>query len=341
MAHSEQAQAMLLSTTENLFIKKVRGKFVINTMPDQLTFSAPGTLLECQQCMDNASWRGVLIGTCTKCSPNGLGYDEKKKSHAMPCNPCAAPFGYYSGFAYEVCEKINELLDSHLDEKTTILVSEPRAIKTNDAYSFYNLAQLQDEEFRLLLSTREAVEIFANRYYIAGPDDKRYLAIYLTIHMLRGIFSPHCKEFYKKCEKMEKEWILCTEATSQEEVNLALHKKQKETSIQPCHYCGDIKPILLCGNCKSIRYCSVACQTRDWENGGAYTFNNGELSSPHKESCEYLNELRLEQKNFEASAEMMPKTPSMQSRPFSKVFCMTRHMKMRFHNPQNCENLIV
>lgn len=296
------AQNKLLST-DDLFIKQVRGKYVISSMPKHLVFGIPGTLLECQQCMDNATWRGVLIGACQECALKynsvytfGKGY-EKKEQKEILCDPSTAPFGFYTGFSYVVCEKINEILgdDSNLPK-------EPRYIKTNEAYSFYDLASLPKMEFSLMLDTRSAVTFFAERYHIKPNnynvyEGPRYSAIISAIYQLRNIFNTQNKEFYTKCEKMEKEWIMCHEANTQKEV---LEKNEKnEEEKEQCYYCGNVKPLKACGKCKNIKYCSIACQSRDWSKGGAYACMNGDVSAPHKESCEYLNGLRLEQERYD------------------------------------------
>ena len=93
-------QVQLLSSVNDLTLKKVRGKYVISTMPAYKFFGSPGTLLECQDCMDNATWRGVLIGACQECqqkySGEGIliGFDEKVYIDAMPGYSNAAPFGF-------------------------------------------------------------------------------------------------------------------------------------------------------------------------------------------------------------------------------------------------------
>jgi hypothetical protein len=300
------AQPIRLSTTDELFIKEVRGKYVISSMTDELVFGIPGTLLECQQCMDNASWKGVLLGACDKCALQytaynvGNGYGVKNYAEAMPCNPGAAPFGFYYGWAYDVCLKISKLLEQVEDSR---IPSEPRAIKHQDVYSFYDLASLSVNDFNLIYQGH-ACDVFNNRYNITSEG--RHDAIVRSIDLLRNAFDMHSPEFYAKCNKTEKEWIMCPEATTQQEVDKEMSKeKYKKVLEKQCHYCGDVKPLKNCGKCKSIWYCSVACQSRDWSKGGAYACLNGEVSSPHQESCDYLLELRLEQEQYEAEQQQI------------------------------------
>ncbi len=311
MAQAHNESEMLLSSTDDLYIKEVRGKYVISSIPDAMVFGIPGTLLECQQCMDNASWRGVLLGACQECqqkySGEGIliGFDEKVHDDAMPGYSNAAPFGFYCGYAPNVCDKIDKILEQVEDSR---IPSEPRAIKHQDVYSFYGLASLNVDDFPLIYE-EYSCEAFYDRYNIQSDDteDKRHDAIVDTIDVLRYKFDPFSKEFFNKCEKMEKEWIMCPDATTQEEVFIALGKEQEQEKEEKdknvlekqCHYCGDIKPLKKCGKCKSIRYCSVACQSRDWSKGGAYACLDGEVSSPHKESCDYLLRLHMEQRRYE------------------------------------------
>jgi len=305
-------QVQLLSSVNDLTIKKVRGKYVISTMPPNKFFGIPGTLLECQDCMDDATWRGVLIGACQECqqkySGEGIliGFDEKVHVDAMPGYSNAAPFGFYSGFALDVCLKINELLEEGQGWQNGMsrnIPLEPRAIKTADAYSFYGLAQLSLREFNTMLNTPTAYSHYAERYnaYIYNYNS-RYDGVFEAIELLANAFDLYDPEFYKLCQKMEKEWSICSEASTQAEVDqeMLLRKKaQKEKVHDVCHYCGDVKKTKKCGQCQSVRYCSVACQSRDWSKGGAYACLNGEVSSPHKESCEYLTQIRLRQERYE------------------------------------------
>jgi len=311
----------LLTDTDDLFIKQVRGKYVINSMMDDLVFGIPGTLLECQECMDNATWRGVLIGPCSTCADKynkhfksrrslGCGYKEKESADAMPIDDewRVMPFGYrpiiVGSIGDKVCKKISKLLDDNGDN----IPSQPRAIKTDDAYSFYGLAKLSQEAYDLMLNTPDAFAFFAAKYHINyGIVSKRFVGINKTLDSLAHEFDSDDMEFYKKCEKMEKEWILCKDATTQKEVDREMMSDEKKTEMEnkkkvlkPCDYCWDIKETKVCSKCKSVRYCSVACQSKDWSKGGAYACLNGEMSSPHKETCNYLYNMKMEQERYEA-----------------------------------------
>ena len=77
-------------------------------------------------------------------------------------------------------------------------------------------------------------------------------------------------------------------------------REQNMNEIISCTYCGikdKRKNLSLCGGCKSVYYCSIACQRRDWRKGDGYVFELGPRSA-HKEFCEYLNNIRVKQENY-------------------------------------------
>jgi len=293
-----KAKMALLNTTDNLQIKQVRGKYVISTMPKEWEFGQANTLLECPMCMRDATWRGVLIGPCDACSElyndvAGIGFPEKEYSHAMPGGSASAPFGYFCGFGREVCRKINELLL----EVDAIPVN-AQHIKHADAYSFYGAASMYES----IIESSWATHNIGLRYN-CDCDSMRLSSILRVLSTLAEEFDMSA-DFYEHCEKMEKEWTECKHAGTQEDVDAEIARKEldRKKHMHECHYCGNIRETLLCGGCKSIRYCSVACQHRDWKMGGAYSCADGEPSSPHKECCAYLARLRSEQKAFEKSS---------------------------------------
>ena len=296
ITEQSKAKMALLNTTDNLQIKQVRGKYVISTMPKEWEFGQANTLLECHTCMRDATWRGVLIGPCDACSAvyndvAGIGFPEKEYSHAMPSGSASAPFGYLCGFGREVCRKINELLL----EADVIPVNAPH-IKHADAYSFYGAASM----YSAIIESSWAMHNIGLRYN-CDCDSIRLNSILRVLSTLAEEFDTSV-DFYEHCEKMEKEWTECTHAATQEDVDAEIARKELDSiHMHECHYCGNIAETLLCGGCKSIRYCSVACQHRDWKMGGAYSCADGESSSPHKECCAYLARLRSGQKAFEKS----------------------------------------
>lgn len=294
---------LLSRTAENLGIRRVRGKYVISTMPTKWIFGKANTLLECDKCMRDATWRGVLIGPCISCSvvyhgvPNG--FPEKASSDAMPMG--GSPF-YGDGLGFyikQVCDKIDELLASN-DPELANIPSRAQPINHNDAYSFYGLASLGNytSDSIQICESEDAIEIMCARYKCASPALRRWTSITSCITNLSSVFDPFSVDFFKKCEKMEKKWIKNSSASTQEEVEEA-NMQRKRARLHDCYYCGNRGVTMLCGKCKTMRYCSVACQYRDWTKGGAYTCANEQPSDPHKASCEYLAELQKEQREYE------------------------------------------
>ena len=293
-----------LITAENITIHKVRGKYVISSMPTEWIFGQENTLLECHKCMQDATWRGVLIGPCVDCSViyqgAPVGFFEKEYAHAMPAGSSAAPFGFYSGYGRDVCRQIDALMpeDLHIPP-----VAYP--VKHDDAYSFYGIAELGNytADTSYLLESVYGQDIINRRYKCDSSDDgdERWFSITSLWGKLAEEFDQHSLPFYKKCEKMEKAWTQCVSATTQAEVDSEMaQKKIDKNKMHDCHYCGNMAVTMLCGACKAVRYCSVACQHRDWTKGGAYMCSDGQPSDPHKANCAYLTGIRTAQAEYEA-----------------------------------------
>ena len=300
-----EQQLNLLSSAEAITIKKVRGKYVISTMPDSLVFAKENTILECQKCMDNASWKGVLIGSCDDCGyiyyECCLGFPEKENKEDMPISSYAAPFGFYSGFAEEVCRQIDAILFNNNAEDDeydfSLIPPNPMAINHADAYSFYGMASLYRFEAHLLMES--PYSNLYECYYCLGEDDVRWTAISHVLDELSSAFDPHSRDFFNKCEKLEHEWKICKTATSQKEVNSEMAVRNNKVERRyVCSYCGlvgnrDI--IKRCAGCKSVQYCSVACQMRDWTRGTPINSS----SFPHKQNCFHLKSLRAAQEKYD------------------------------------------
>lgn len=48
-----------------------------------------------------------------------------------------------------------------------------------------------------------------------------------------------------------------------------------------CYECGKIGKTYRCGRCKKVRYCSKACQKKDW-------YPHGIFGASHKEICKVI-----------------------------------------------------
>jgi hypothetical protein len=300
----------LLMSAENIKIIQVRGKYVISSIPREQIFGKENTLLECYKCMRDATWRGVFIGPCADCSEQydgGVvtGFFEKEYPHSMPGGSGSAPFGFYCGYGREVCRKIDQLIESN--PTLDLIPLDPPPIAHDYAYSFYGVAALGNytDDIHSLLSSVWGQENINRRYNCDSSSDDdanpRWVSITKLWSQLEEEFDPHSRDFFKKCERMEKEWIECTMATTQAEVDFEMAEKKigKHKKMDECHYCRKVAVVKACGVCKSVRYCSIGCQHRDWTKGGAYICFGGQPSDPHKASCGYLAGLRKEQEEFD------------------------------------------
>lgn len=53
----------------------------------------------------------------------------------------------------------------------------------------------------------------------------------------------------------------------EEEKNTVANVEHNNESKYTCFFCKNkCSNIKVCGNCKKVRYCSVGCQKKDWEN---------------------------------------------------------------------------
>lgn len=278
-------------------IKIMRGRYILITMPDELIFGSANSYLECRKCMQNATWRGVLIGGCTDCSSNG--FSERESTDSMPRGTSAKAFGFDDD-PREICRAIS----IQLDQENSILKDispNPRHIEHDHAYSFYGIAELPNysEELSALLDN----PIYINQRYNcrAGDEyDPRWMSISRLFAQLSEEFDPFSLDFFKKCKKLEKEWTLCKTATTQAEVDTEMGR-QNQKKKHECQYCSQFKYCRLCAKCKGVRYCSIACQSTDWKTGGAYFSVDNQPSVPHKDVCDYLKSLRTAQEAYDVS----------------------------------------
>lgn len=286
---------------DNIHIIKVRGKNVISTFPIvDMTFGSPNAILECAECMANGigSYKGVLYRLCKKCNL----YHSRKYDTTTELSH---PFGFEDK-PYNILE---------IEKRISLFVqkyNEQKFIKNEDAYSFYGIASLSDKEFKLLFRSKFGYSILAERYNIEDRmyETRRFNYIYkiLTqlhqeykmINLLFNEFSPQSSKFFEKCEKLEKDCSIYKIDINKKENKQMHEREQNINEVKPCTYCGiknKIRNMSLCGGCKSVYYCSVACQRRDWRSGDGYVFDLGPRS-PHKEFCEYLNNIRVKQENY-------------------------------------------
>ena len=287
---------------DDIHIIKVRGKNVISTFPFvDMTFCLPNAILECADCMTNGigSYKGVLYRLCKKCN---LYHTHKYDT----TTELSHPFGFENK-SYNILD-----IEKRISSLLPRTVSEQKFIKNEDAYSFYGIASLSDKEFKLVFRSKFGYANIAERYDIEDRmyETRRCNYIYklLTqlhqeykmVKLLFNEFSPQSTNFFEKCERLEKEYSIYKIDISKKENREMREREQNMNEIIYCRYCDNKdkrKNMSLCGGCKSVYYCSIACQRRDWRKGDGYVFALGP-TSPHKEYCEYLNNIRVKQENY-------------------------------------------
>jgi len=154
------------------------------------------------------------------------------------------------------------------------IVSSPKA-KPYD-YSIYNLASLSQSDFDNIVNNDTRGPKFyefinhykkiSNRFEYDDETDietNEYITILIDhINSLRQKFNKWSFKFYKKCLKIEKFFkVKKGDRDDDEEDNDVLDTLK-------CAFCEQYKlrkDLKKCGICKTVRYCSIACQSRDWK----------------------------------------------------------------------------
>uniref|UniRef100_A0A6C0F051 MYND-type domain-containing protein n=1 Tax=viral metagenome TaxID=1070528 RepID=A0A6C0F051_9ZZZZ len=154
------------------------------------------------------------------------------------------------------------------------IVSSPKA-KPYD-YSIYNLASLPQDDFNRIIDINNRGPEFikfinhykkiSNRFEYDDETDietNEYITILIDhINSQRQKFNKWSFKFYKKCLKIEKFFKVKKGDRDDDEDDDDVLDTLK------CAFCEQYKlrkDLKKCGICKTVRYCSIACQSRDWK----------------------------------------------------------------------------
>jgi len=252
-----------LSKYDNLEVVTHRGIKCINTFPSNIIWGIPNTVLECNNCISYAidPNTNVLIGLCANCAEiykgkYGCGYYGNLQGMTKNINPVT--FGGLN--TDDVIKKLSTF--SNLDKSKII------CLRQNDLYTIYNLVLLSNNDIELLCNKDNYGWKEFQNYY--NCEDEALEIIIENIYKLKSELEKirtenisdflFDKEFYKKCIDVEDYFRVKHET---EPIELP------ESNIKQCNYCRKesckINDLKKCGNCKEVRYCSIACQTRDWK----------------------------------------------------------------------------
>jgi hypothetical protein len=308
-----------------------RGIRCIDTFPNELVWGGiPGTVLECANCIYYASdpITHVLFGLCIHCASEyngkyGCGYFIDLKGHTP--NDIPVTFG---GLSTENAldnlhiyinsdEYVNsEEYDGNNGNDGNIYFESQTCIKTEDVFSIYNLALLSDNDINLLKKQPNNGWITFKTYYNlydCKDSDMQLILILKQISQLKSKYETEYnnilfnKEFYKECVIIE------NDIKKKLEYNYVIEENKKEFNNNnnsnssngnsnsnnnykyQCNYCKILKQkshLKKCSICKKAKYCSIACQTRDWK-------------LKHKVLCSYsqINSIKEEEEDEEEDIE--------------------------------------
>jgi hypothetical protein len=257
--------------TDMINIKTItyRGIVCIDTFPLELVWGKPDTGLECHNCLAYATFKNVLVGLCKNCAmysyngKYGKGFFNYPYSN-INNNELAYCFG-----------AIHPLHIIHIKG----LEYPQNAITNRDTYSIYNLSLSSNYELSLLL--KPPFNIYGlyelQHYYNCDIEVLHMIIDKIKEHKLS--FNIWSIDYYNKCLDIEKfykvsaeDYKIQTDIEKQNETNNNSDNSENSNTIDvkpkyPCSYCNIYKfkkELKKCGKCYSVRYCSIACQTRDW-----------------------------------------------------------------------------
>ena len=285
----------------------VRGIKCISTIPYELIWGQKGTCLECPKCLEFAVDRlsKILIGICAICAKKydykyGCGYFLNLYEYE------GIPLAFGNLDIEYVTDKLYYLTDN---------TSEQYQIANNPkhSWSIYDMTiRLSKSDLNLLTKKNnygwqelnkhyETKDILNLEKYLAEIlDIVRSLQEYYKLTDNEGnIINEKVEEilfnknFYNECceyqsiypENKYDDQIAENEETAHPSAHHSEHQSahnyDSDLYKHKCDYCKIIKvykKMQKCSNCFSARYCSIACQTHDWE-------------IKHKESCSELLQL--------------------------------------------------
>ena len=239
-----------------------RGIVCIDTFPLELVWGKTDTVLECNNCLTYATFKNVLVGLCLNCANNSYNGKYGKGFYNYP----------YSDFnnndisyCFGAIHPLHILNIKGLEYPQT-------ALNSIESYTIYNLSLSSKHELSLLLKPP------FNMYGLIDFKDY-YKCDHEVLHMivdkineLKISFNIWSNKYYTDCLDIEKFYKVSDEDYKIENIIYDTLVKTKYS----CFYCNMYKykeDLKKCGKCYSVRYCSIACQSRDWD-------------AKHKTECE-------------------------------------------------------
>ena len=253
----------------------VRGIKCISTIPSELIWGKKNRCLECNNCLKNAidPISKVLIGLCYICAEHynykyGCGYFENLDGYE------SIPTAFGGLATKDVIDKVQELTNYKINQYQ--IANNPYhswsiydmiiKLSNNDInlltkknnygwQHFYKHYEINNE-YRLEKDLDTIIDIVCSlqKYYEITDNEGNILSNKVDSLLFN-------KEFYEDCTQFQ---------LTYPETKLNLNQTSHMSNLYKynCEYCKICKPkiqLQKCSSCYSAKYCSIACQTRDWK----------------------------------------------------------------------------
>jgi len=265
-----------ISSFPDIKIVKYRGIDCISTIPLELIWGKKGTCLECNICLNYAidPKSKILIGLCYICAETydykyGCGYFENLDGYE------AIPTAFGGLKTGDVIDKVHIITNYKIGQYQI-------ANNIEHIWSIYDMViRLSKNDINLLTKKNNYgwQEYYKNYENNGGYDLEidldaiintvQYLQILYDIIDIEGniindtldtlLFN---KEFYNYCFEFQMNFPENVKA------NIDDNMQSNKLFNYYCEYCNINKPkkkLKKCSKCNCVRYCSIACQTRDWK----------------------------------------------------------------------------
>ena len=293
-----------MNTITNINTISHRGIVCIDTFPLELVWAKSNTVLECSNCLTYATFKNVLVGLCRNCamySYNG------KYGNGFYNYPYSDRFNNEIDVCFGNIHPLNILNIKGVEYPQT-------ALNYKNTYSIYNLSLSSKTDLSLLL--QDPYNIYGlydfQKYYNC---DIEVLDIILTkIKEHKTLFNIWNTKYYNKCLDIEKFFKVSEEdyKLQNEITNNNTNTNNNNNTINSpkymCSYCNTYKfknELKKCGKCNIPRYCSIACQIRDW-------------NMEHKVNCIYSTSYERENTSEDTSNDESEDTSNDESEDTSE-----------------------
>lgn len=239
-----------------------RGILCIDTFPLELVWGKSHTVLECNNCLEYATFKNVLVGLCINCAMHSY---SGKYGNGFFNFPSSNNFNNEISLCFGNIHPLHILNIKGVEYKQ-------KALNNFESYSIYNLSLSSLDELAFLCTS--PFNIYGlyefQKHYNCDLEVLQMILDKVKEHKLT--FNIWNNEYYAKCLKIEhffktsyEDYKIQNEIANENENNKNNLNKRK----YPCSYCNTYKlkiDLKKCSRCGNSRYCSIACQTRDWKN---------------------------------------------------------------------------